>query len=141
VIVLDTDHLNHLQIRRGTEFENLLRRMGASVDSHFTTTIISFEEHTRGWLASIQRSRAASQQVKPYSRLLKMLEFYHSWQVLGFDDAAAIRFEELRARKIRIGSMDLKMASIVLQNDAILLTANARDFEQVPGLRIENWLH
>jgi tRNA(fMet)-specific endonuclease VapC len=34
----------------------------------------------------------------------------------------------------------LKTACIALENDALLLTANRRDFEKVPGLRFENWL-
>jgi tRNA(fMet)-specific endonuclease VapC len=34
----------------------------------------------------------------------------------------------------------LKIASIALANDALLLTANRRDFEKVPGLQLENWL-
>jgi len=45
-----------------------------------------------------------------------------------------------RGQRIRIGTMDLKIASIALVNDALLVTANQRDFEQVPGLRVENWL-
>jgi tRNA(fMet)-specific endonuclease VapC len=39
-----------------------------------------------------------------------------------------------------IGTHDLKIAPIALVNDATLLSANLRDFEQVPGLRVENWL-
>ena len=42
--------------------------------------------------------------------------------------------------KIRLGTMDLKIAAIALVNDALLLTANRRDFERVPALRVENWL-
>jgi predicted nucleic acid-binding protein len=34
----------------------------------------------------------------------------------------------------------LKIASIALEADAVLLSANLRDFERVPGLRVENWL-
>ena len=36
--------------------------------------------------------------------------------------------------------MDLKIAAIALVNDALLLSGNLRDFRQVPGLRVENWL-
>jgi tRNA(fMet)-specific endonuclease VapC len=46
----------------------------------------------------------------------------------------------LRAERVRIGSQDLKIACIALANNAVLLTANLRDFEQVPGLLVENWL-
>jgi tRNA(fMet)-specific endonuclease VapC len=46
----------------------------------------------------------------------------------------------MQRQRIRVGSQDLKIASIALVNDALLLTANLRDFRQVPGLRVENWL-
>jgi tRNA(fMet)-specific endonuclease VapC len=34
----------------------------------------------------------------------------------------------------------MKIACIALVHDALLLRANRQDFEQVPGLRFENWL-
>jgi tRNA(fMet)-specific endonuclease VapC len=46
----------------------------------------------------------------------------------------------LRKQRIRIGSQDLKIAAIALTRDALLLSANLRDFRHVPGLRVENWL-
>jgi len=36
--------------------------------------------------------------------------------------------------------MDLKIASIALVNNALLVTSNLRDFALVPELRYENWL-
>jgi tRNA(fMet)-specific endonuclease VapC len=36
--------------------------------------------------------------------------------------------------------MDLKIAAIALVHDALLLSANLRDFRKVPGLRVESWL-
>ena len=36
--------------------------------------------------------------------------------------------------------MDLKIAAVTLADDALLLTANRTDFQQVPGLRFENWM-
>ena len=40
----------------------------------------------------------------------------------------------------RIGTQDLKIAAIVLEQDALLLSRNTVDFERVPGLRVESWL-
>jgi tRNA(fMet)-specific endonuclease VapC len=36
--------------------------------------------------------------------------------------------------------MDLKIASIALQQGATLLTRNTADFSKVPGLNFANWL-
>jgi tRNA(fMet)-specific endonuclease VapC len=46
----------------------------------------------------------------------------------------------LKAAKTRLGTMDLKIASIALANDAILLSRNVGDFQKVPGLQVVDWL-
>ena len=43
------------------------------------------------------------------------------------------------ARVIRIGTMDLKIAAIVLAHDATLLTKNLSDFRKVPGSKVADW--
>jgi tRNA(fMet)-specific endonuclease VapC len=68
------------------------------------------------------------------------VRFFNKWQILPFNEPAADRFEALRKQRVRIGTQDLKIASIALEAGALLLTANLRDFERVPGLRVENWL-
>jgi tRNA(fMet)-specific endonuclease VapC len=94
----------------------------------------------RGWLAVIAREKLASRQVFGYRELALLFEFYQSFEIVPFDEAAAQQFEDLRRQKLRIGSRDLKIAATALVNHAFLLSANLADFEQVPGLRIENWL-
>ncbi len=72
--------------------------------------------------------------------MARLFDYFRAFTILPFDERAADRFDELRAAKIRLGTMDLKISAIALVNQALLLTANRRDFEQVPGLRVENWL-
>jgi hypothetical protein len=62
------------------------------------------------------------------------------WEIVPFDERAADQVAGLRRQRIRIGTMDLKIASIALVNDALLVTANLRDFSKVPALRCEDWL-
>jgi tRNA(fMet)-specific endonuclease VapC len=141
VIVLDTDHVNILQIGKGADYGRLIARMHASPDQEFSTTIITFEEHMRGWLAGIQRARDPAKQVWPYDQLLNLVRFFQAWEILRFSESAAATLENLRSQRIRVGTLDLKIASIALENNALLLSANFRDFQQVPGLRVEDWLH
>ena len=79
-------------------------------------------------------------QVNAYTELVALLDFFSRWSVLPFEQNAATRFEQLRGDGVRIGSMDLKIACIALVHNALVLTANLRDFQRVPELRVENWL-
>jgi tRNA(fMet)-specific endonuclease VapC len=49
------------------------------------------------------------------------------------------RWEQLRKAKIKIGRMDLRIAAVVLDHKAILVSRNLVDFQKVPGLQIEDW--
>jgi tRNA(fMet)-specific endonuclease VapC len=115
-------------------------RLAASSDRDIATTIVNAEEQMRGWLAEINRLRKVHQQIPSYERLVKLLDFLSEIPVIPFDARAADEFERLRKEKVRVGSMDLKIACIALVHNSLLLSANLRDFQQVPGLRVENWL-
>ena len=75
-----------------------------------------------------------------YDRLVRQIELLASWVILPWDLAAVEMFQRLRHGRVRIGTQDLKIASITLVHDTILLTRNIQDFAQVTGLKIENWL-
>jgi len=66
-------------------------------------------------------------------------ELFNEIPVLDYTDAAAEQFEELRRLRPRIGAMDLKIAAIALSQDGLLLSANLKDFQRVPNLRVEDW--
>ena len=139
MIVLDTDCLSLLERERLLESSKLLRALDEHQSQEICTTIVTFEEQMRGWLSYIARCKEVSEQVVGYQRLHRFLESYRNTPVLDFDDKAALVFSNLRKRKIRIGTMDLKIAAIVIANKAILVTRNLSDFQQVPGLFAEDW--
>lgn len=94
----------------------------------------------RGWLAQLRRTRDVADQVHPYDQLINLVRFFQVWDIVRFDENSAARFSILRQAGIRIGTQDLKIAAIALEARVLLLSANLRDFECVPGLRVENWL-
>ena len=140
MITLDTDHVTVLQDKDSPRRRNLVSRMAVVPDEDFSAGIPVVEERLRGWLASIAKERHVLRQIKPYAELQRIVEFFSEFTVLPFDDVAANHFDRLRPIVPRVGTMDLKIACCAIAVDALLLTANRRDFEQVPGLRFENWL-
>jgi tRNA(fMet)-specific endonuclease VapC len=139
MILLDTDHLSVFTDKRDPRHEVLNSRMETTSDQ-VACTIVSVEEMLRGWLAVIHRLRDVQRQLPAYARLVQMFAVLSDWEIVPFDKYAAEEFTTLRRRRIRIGAMDLKIASIAIVNDALLLTANLRDFSLIPNLRFENWL-
>ena len=139
MILLDTDHLSVLTDRRAAGHAALVRRLEQTGEP-FAIPIVAVEEQCKGWLARLGRTRDIHQQITPYERLAELVNFLAEWDVVTLSAAAADRFAELRRQKVRVGSQDLKIAAIAMAEDALLLSANLRDFQKVPGLRVENWL-
>ena len=138
MIVLDTDHLSCLEWG-SEESANLRARLAEASDRKIVVSIASYEEQMRGWMALLARTSDVKKQVDAYSRLRKHLQLYCSIPLLDFSELAAERFIELRRQKIRIGTMDLKIAASCLCENALLLTRNTIDYSRIPGLRFEDW--
>lgn len=102
--------------------------------------IVTVEEQMRGWLAEINRHHDPHRQISSYAKLQQQIEVFADWFILPWDDEAAELFLQFRAEGVRIGTMDLKIACIALAHDSTLLTRNSKDFENVAGLHVENWL-
>jgi len=139
MILLDTDHLSVFMDERDPRHGSLNDRMEAAGEP-IACSIVSVEEMLRGWLAVIHRLSDVRGQIPAYARLGQIVNVLSEWEIVPFDEQAADRFTTLRRQRIRIGTMDLKIASIALGNDARLVTANLRDYSLVPQLRCENWL-
>jgi tRNA(fMet)-specific endonuclease VapC len=141
MILLDSDHTTFLKYPDSERGHPLIERMKAVSESEtIGVAIVTVEERMRGWLAVIAKEKSALRQVVGYRELALLFEFYQEFEIALFDEAAAQQFDDLRRQKLRIGTMDLKIAATALVNHALLLSANRADFERVPGLRVENWL-
>jgi len=139
MILLDTDHFSVLTDARHARHPQLIARL-SGVDEPVAIPVIAVEEQLRAWLAQIHRVRDARQQVPPYDRLVRLIEALAEWDILRWNERAADEFVRLRKTRISIGTQDLKIAALALVNNALLLSANLRDFERVPALRVEDWL-
>ncbi|CAN5822380.1 hypothetical protein BH20ACI4_BH20ACI4_20670 [soil metagenome] len=139
MIILETDCLSLLNRERILESSVLRKNLERFPPDELFTTIITFEEQMRGWLALIAKSKTIEQEIFAYERLHRSLETYRNTDVLDFDEKAAKVFQQSKSNKILIGTMDLKIASIAISQTAILVSRNLKDFEQVPDLTVQDW--
>lgn len=137
--VLDSDHLSILQRKYGNSYDVLARRLSAARPSDVFVTIITFHEQFNGWTKFVSRSKNSSSLVRGYSELAGVITTFARAQVLAFSDAAAEVYDELKAQKVRVGTMDLRIASIVIANQMTLLTKNTVDFSRIPNFTFADW--
>jgi len=133
--VLDTDHVSLSQ----REHVAVLQRMVEVSKNFLAVTIVTVEEQIKGRFKLIKRASKGQQLVQAYTDLQATLAYFNTIKVLPFNETANAYYETLRQQKIRIGTQDLRIASIVLSSNGILVTRNRKDFSKVPDLAMEDW--
>ena len=86
----------------------------------------------------------AEKSSSPQRNLAVVEGFAARLEVLNYDQDAAIHTGQLRAELALlgkpIGPYDQMIAGHARSQGLILVTNNTREFERVPGLRIEDWV-
>ncbi|MGP0068836.1 MAG: type II toxin-antitoxin system VapC family toxin [Isosphaeraceae bacterium] len=137
--LLDTDHISILQQQSGREFAILSARISRESRSDLGFSVVSFHEQVLGSHAYINRARKAEEVVRGYAMMARILRQFAAAPVVTFDEGAAVVFDGLGARRLRVDAMDLRIASIALSRRLVLLTRNTADFARVPDLIAEDW--
>lgn len=85
----------------------------------------------------------AEKSQKREENLEKANKFLLPFEIVPFDDKAAVEYSIMRATMERtgiiIGPNDLIISATVLSRCATLITNNEKEFGRVPGLLVENW--
>jgi tRNA(fMet)-specific endonuclease VapC len=139
ILILDSDYLTIMQRETEPIYSRLVFRLQPFANENVCTTIINFEEQARGWLAFIANAKQNHQEIVAYKRPHRLLTFYGDLVVLDYDQDAAEQFTKLRQMKLKVGTMDLKIAAIAISQNALLLSRNLKDFRQISDLRVEDW--
>ncbi len=133
MFIFDTDVISNV-LKKNTSPSLLRRVAGLAPEEQFTTSI------TIGELVS-----GAFRSQRPQYFLDKLKEFViPNIQILSFDEASAYIYGKLRAeleaQGQTIAEPDLRIASIALNHDLILVTGNTKHFSRIPDLKIEDWI-
>jgi tRNA(fMet)-specific endonuclease VapC len=79
------------------------------------------------------------------ARLLALIgDLLQEVAVLDFDSACAEQFGKVRGvllqQGIQVATADLMIASVALVHNLTLVTHNTADYQNVPALRLDDWL-
>jgi len=131
--LLDTDILSNLVKKAPSSL--LLEKLKEIPEDLVVTSAINTGEIFYGAFRSPHRERILTffaEKVFPHL------------EILSFDDRSARAYGELKAGLEKKGltksETDLRIAAIALQHQLTLVTGNTRHFDNIPGLKVENWL-
>jgi tRNA(fMet)-specific endonuclease VapC len=133
--ILDTDHLTLFH----TGHPEVVAHVFATPAHQLAVTIITVDEQLTGWYTQLRKARDPLKLAWAYDGLFQVVESLKVLTVVPFSLPAAQRFFALRKQLPRLGKLDLAIAAIVLEVSGTLVTRNWTDFQQVPGLILEDW--
>jgi tRNA(fMet)-specific endonuclease VapC len=128
--LLDTDTCSaHLKRPAGLMHRFVQHAGGLCISTIVLGEIYTWAYNRKNWAEAIQRIE--------HDLLPDVI-------VVDFDSACANQFGTVRARLRKVGisvsRLDLLIASVALVHDLTLVTHNTADFQNIPGLRLDDWL-
>lgn len=139
VFVFDTDVLSIWHSRRQPAYDRVRQHVEEHRTDEIATSIISFQEHVQGWMSLLHKAKGPEKLLRAYEELRFLLINYSALRVFSFDQKALTCSDNIRRQRVRLGTLDLRIASIALAHRATVVTRNVRDFAKVPGLSVEDW--
>jgi tRNA(fMet)-specific endonuclease VapC len=95
MFILDTDLLTLAFRGRGPDADKLHKRLSMVSRDEVATTIVNYEEQTRGWLSFAAKAKDVAGLVDAYRKLEQYLESFKKIPLLSFTEAAAVEFQRL----------------------------------------------
>jgi tRNA(fMet)-specific endonuclease VapC len=136
--LLDTDTLTHLHAGH----PKVIAHLREVDDPVVGTTIITKAELLRGRIDFLLKAATGAEVLRAQQWLTRTEELLAQILIVLFDETAAQQFTRLRGNKAhrKIGRADLLIASMVLANQATLVTRNVRHFRQIRSISVVNWV-
>ncbi|MBF0500185.1 MAG: type II toxin-antitoxin system VapC family toxin [Candidatus Riflebacteria bacterium] len=89
-------------------------------------------------LLGVEKSQRKEENILIFNR------FIEPFEIVGFNDNAAVLYAKIRASLEKkgkvIGPNDLIIAATVMAQKGILITHNVKEFKQISGLLLEDWV-
>jgi tRNA(fMet)-specific endonuclease VapC len=138
IYLFDTDIFTLAHLGR----HGLRERIGAEKGANeVVISLVTRIEVLRGRFDAVLKAADGAALVRAQDLLMQSEAYLAEFRVVPFDAPAVTEFDRLREDKKarKAGRNDLLIACIALAHDATVVTRNAKDFENIPGLKLENW--
>jgi tRNA(fMet)-specific endonuclease VapC len=137
--LLDTDHLSILQRPTSRERNAVVANINLHDPANVCACVVSFHEQVMGCHNRVRRAHTPDALIEAYEFFSRVIRDYTQFSVLPFDRRAVDEWLKLKAQKVRVKPMDLRIAAIALANKLTVVTRNIADFSKVPNLKIADW--
>ena len=135
--ILDTDILSLIQQDSRVVIDRVEK---ATAEGHTVgLLIVSVEEQFYGWLKELSAARSVTEFAKASRSLTRAVRLWGRFQISPETESSRTMLQQLVRLKLNVGKNDLRIASVVFDLGAILVTHNLVDYRRIPGLRFEDW--
>jgi tRNA(fMet)-specific endonuclease VapC len=100
------------------------------------------EEFYRGRLSAIRQAESGKAKLTvpaAYEMFRRTVESLNRYQLLGYTELAESVVMGWKKAKIKVGTLDMRIAASCVVRGAKLITRNRRDYSRLPGLMVEYW--
>jgi len=119
-----------------------LSRMLALPPTDRGVPVVVAEELIRGRLDQVRKAESGKSKLtlaQANAFVESTLEGIREFRLLSFTQPAADLVAAWKAARIRVKTMDMRIAATAVVHQATLVTRNARDFRLIPGLNLDVW--
>jgi tRNA(fMet)-specific endonuclease VapC len=131
--LIDTDTLSNIVKKKPSDV--LIKKLREIAGKSQYTTSINIGEIYFG----AYKSGRENQIIKAFEE-----NVFPNVNILPFDEESGKTFGKIKAtlekKGIGCSESDLRIASIAIQHDLILVSGNIKHFKNIPGLKTVNWL-
>jgi tRNA(fMet)-specific endonuclease VapC len=117
----------------------VVQRVNARSPAELVISVMTVDEQLTGWYTLTRQARRPAEIAQAYAHLAEAVMRLARWHILPYPEPAIARVADLKRLRLNVRVMDLRIAAIALENGAVVVTRNVRDFGKIPGLSIEDW--
>src|SRR5262249_55776258 len=101
--------------------------------------VLTVDKQLTGWYTLTRQARRPEEVARAYAHLGEAVARLGCWRIPPYTESAIARVAQLKALRLNVRLMDLRIAAVALENQAVVGTRSGRDCGGVPGWGGGDW--